>query len=75
MQVGCILNMKTRWSAPVRPAVDVEADFRAKLSTLLQRYTYDGARSVDYEGLALGSDFKELVASCAELQVSPCQPA
>jgi hypothetical protein len=68
-EVGCILNMKTKWSAPVRPAVDVEADFRVKLHTLLERFTCDGSRNVDYERLALADDFKELVASCAELQV------
>ena len=53
----------------MRPAVDVEADFRLKLHTLLERFTCDGSRNVDYERLALADDFKELVASCAELQV------
>jgi len=67
-EVGSILNMKSRWSGPVRQAVEVEQDFRQKLAVMFQRYTSEGQRLVDYEGLAHGEEFKDFTASSAELQ-------
>lgn len=59
-QSGCIL--------PSRVRAQVEQDFRQKLAVMFQRYTSEGQRLVDYEGLAHGEEFKDFTASSAELQ-------
>jgi hypothetical protein len=67
-EVGSILNMKTIWHGPQRPAMDVEGDFRRKLGDVLALFAVDKSMLVDYESLAVSEVFKEFTMATSELQ-------
>ena len=69
-EVGSILNMKGRKTTRARSSVEIDREFRSRLSNLVSRYTVESKTGslVDYEGLALSQEFKDFTAFICELQ-------
>ncbi|KAL6748715.1 glutaredoxin-like protein [Haematococcus lacustris] len=65
---GAALNSHYWWSGPVRPAVEVAADLRARILALYDTHLSSNGRSVNYPALKADPRFAEYVDATAELQ-------
>jgi hypothetical protein len=68
--VGSILNMKAKWSGPVRPALEIVADVQKLLASIIGEFTVGLSRQVDYTNLAVSEGFQEFQVATTEMQVS-----